>query len=62
MNGKNRRKNWTGSGYKNGTDEGPGWQGGSTFVDPKYESKIKQNTEIPTKDSFTVPFIKIKLN
>ena len=50
-----------GSGYKHAMKQTPGCQGGSSFVDPKYESKIEQNTEIPVRDSFTVPYIQIKL-
>ena len=57
-----RPRSGAGSGYKRGTDYHPGCQGGSTFVDERFQSTIKQNTEIPSKkDVNTVPFIMIKL-
>ena len=62
MNGTNRIKICGGSGYKHAMKYGnSGSQGGSSFVDPKYKSRIEQNTEIPTKNSFAVPYIQIKL-
>ena len=61
LNGTNRKRSYTGSGYRHGTYDFPGGQGGSTFVDQRYKSKIKQNTQIPQKGDFTVPFITIKL-
>ena len=52
----------TGSGYKYGVKSGVGCQGGSTFVDKKCESTVKQNVKIPeTPEVFTLPFITIKL-
>ena len=57
-----------GSGYRGAKRCSPGYQGGSSFVDEKYESEIKQNVIIPEKydenvpySGFTVPFIEIKL-
>ena len=68
MNGENRKMSGTGSGYYNGKKCNPGRQGGSSYVDSKYESEIRQNTKIPTKadqnvqySGFTVPCIEIKL-
>ena len=63
LNGTNRKWSGNGSGYKVSTR----YQyrvcvpGGSTFVHPEYKSTVKQNTEVPQKGSFTVPFLKIKL-
>ena len=51
----------TGSGYKAGVKTVLGSQGGSTFVDGKYKSRIKQNDEIPEKNTLTTPYIRMKL-
>jgi len=57
------RTSYTGSGYKNGVryQSGKGCQGGSTYVDKRFNHIIEQNTEIPPKNDFTVPCITIKL-
>merc|ERR1712062_203504 len=56
LNGDNRTQSANGSGYKNGKKYGSGGdrQGGSTFVDSRYKSTIKQTEEIPPTNSFTV--------
>ena len=61
LNGENRKESWTGSGFYNGHKCNPSQQGGSSYVDSAHESEIRQNTKIPTKGDFNVPFIEIKL-
>ena len=63
MNGSNRDQSLNGSGFKVATKYNytNGYVGGSTFVNPEYESTIKQNTKVPEKETITIPFINIKL-
>lgn len=67
LNGENRKWSDAGSGYRNGYKYLFRAQGGSSYVNPNYESEIQQNTLIPDQDHldplerFTVPFIEIKL-
>jgi len=57
LNGTNKERSHRGSGYKAGTKyAGPGCQGGSTFIDDKYKSTIKQSTEIPIRGVLEVVF------
>ena len=68
INGENKGACFNGSGYVSGLLNSPGYQGGSSYVDPKYESGIRQNTKIPIKfnpnrpyTGVNVPYIEIKL-